>query len=170
MHEFTQKYYDDIMEYVALNQRCVGLMATTKYTGLVRWHNRNHEVYDGFNEKITKYIANMYDEYAEPKPITMSAYRMPNDIMAHLKTWHGALEPMKISTYNMYKEACEIGDFILADMFKCLNKVVNNELFTLKRVMWRLNGVSVDSIMYVNKLIHDYFENEPNCKEIDISL
>ncbi len=170
MHEFTQRYYDDIMNYVGLNQRAMGLLAPTKYTGLVRWHKRNHEVYDHINEKITKYIGNMYDEYATPKSVSTYNYTINGDILTHIKAWKSSLEPMMMSTYEMYSEACKIGDFILADKFKCLNMIVTNEVFALKRLIQRLTGASQDAVMYVNKIIHDYFESSPDCKEIDLSL
>lgn len=170
MYNFTQSYYDCLMEYVAFNQRSSGLLATTKYTGFVRWHERNHEVYDKCNEEITKYIANMYCEFATPKAIANFNYSMPSDILSHIGNWKSMLEPMRMYTKKMYDEACECGDFCLADKFKSLNKTINNECFELKRVLRRLKNASETDVMIVNKEIHDYFEKDMECAFIDMSM
>lgn len=170
MYNFTQKYYDFIMEYTGLNQRSAGLLSTTEYTGFTRWHLRNHKVYDDINECITKYIANMYEEYATPKAINSYNYSMPNSIIGHINSWYNELLPMKKASLEMYNEACEIGDFFLADKFKELNKIVCNEIFSLRRVLRRIKDKSNTDIMIVNKLIHDYFESNMDNKHIDFSL
>ena len=170
MHKFTQEYYDCIMEYVAFNQRSAGIISTTKYTGLVRWHERNHSVYDHFNKKITKYIGNMYDEYATPKPVDSFSYSMGGNMMTHIETWHNKLLPMREKTKDLYYDACNESDFCLAGIFKHLNKTANNEILYLKRFAMRLKGAGESDIMIVNKIIHDYFEANPYCEEIDLSI
>lgn len=170
MHDFTQKYYDTIMDYVGLNQRSAGLMSTTPYTGFVRWHNRNHDVYDKFNKCLTKYIANMYGEYATPKMVETYNYTLTGGLTGHLKAWYDATEHIKKVTKMLYDEACEASDFVLADKFKHINKTAVNECFSLRRLMQRLEKSDETDRMIVNKIIHDWFEEHPDCEEIDLSL
>lgn len=170
MHKITQGYYDMIMDYVGLNQRSVGLLSTTKLTGLVRWHKRNHELYDDYNEWFTKWIGNYYDVYAEPKMVETYNYTVDGNIDNHLNSWYNALMPMKKKTMELYEESKEKGDGIMACKFLELNKVVVNECFQLKRLMRRLKSANETDLMIVNKIIHDYFQENPKCKEIDLSL
>ncbi|MEG2831730.1 MAG: hypothetical protein RR923_03015 [Bacilli bacterium] len=170
MKKFTQEYYDILMEYIGLNQRSIMLLSTTKYTGFVRWHNRNHEIYDNLNNKITKYISNMYGEYSTTKPITTYNYAMPTNIISHIDSWIGILESMKNTSYELYEMACNESDLVLAGYFKKLNKMVINEIFQLKRLLKRFKDATQTDISYVNKIIHDYFEKNKKCKWIDLSL
>lgn len=171
MHKFTQNSYDMIMDYVGLNQRAMGLLSTTKHTGLVRWHKRNHEIYDKFNEWITKWIGNYYDEYATPKMVETFNYMLQGKtITPHLQAWYGALMPMKKATMDMYEEAKSIGDGVLACKFFDLNKTIVNECFELKRLLRRLENETDTGYMIINKIIHDEFEKHPECEWIDLSL
>lgn len=171
MHKFTQGYYDLIMDYVGLNQRSMALLSTTRLTGFVRWHKRNHEVYDAFNERITKWVGNYYDEYAEPKMVETYKYTLQGKtVTPHLQAWYNFLMPMKEKTMAFYEEAKAAGDGILACMFFELNKVVVNECFELKRLLRRLENADETQLMWINKTIHDYFEEHPDCEKIDLSL
>lgn len=169
-HEFTQEYHNMLSDYIVLNMRSAQLLATTKYTGFVRWHQRNEVIYNKFNRKITKYIANMYGEASSPYQVTTMSYSMPSSIESHLNAWKNQLESMKEITYKLYCLACEASDLILAHQFNKLNKTVVNELFELKRVMQRIKGIPENDLMFVNKEIHDYFEHDMKCKKINFSI
>lgn len=171
MMKLTQQYYDLCMNYVGLNQRCAALFAPTPYTGILRWHERNHEVYDGFNRHLTKYIGNLYGEYAIPKVVETYGYKMPSSMLAHVDGWAAYLKPLKDVTAEMYSEARDVAhDFELAGMMIDMNKCVCNEILALSRLRRRINGLPESELLLVNKEVHDYFQGHHDCKCIDLSL
>lgn len=171
MMKLTQQYYDLCMGYVGLNQRCAALFAPTPYTGMLRWHERNHELYDDFNRHLTKYIGNMYGEYAEPKPVTTYGYKMPASMIEHIDAWANYLHGMKDVTAEMYAEARDVAhDFCLACTMMDINKCVCNELFALSRLRRRIKGMPESELLLVNKEIHDYFHEHQDTKCIDLSM
>lgn len=169
--KLTQQAYDLCMEYVGLNMRSAAGFASTPYTGMYRWHERNHEVYDGFNRKLTKYIGNMYGEQPVPKAVESYGYRLPSSMMTHIDAWIAHLAPLKAVTAEMYTEARDVAhDFELAGCMVDINKAVCNELFALSRLRRRINGLPESELLLVNKEIHDYFQAHPDCAHIDLSL
>lgn len=170
--EADQYGYDMIMDYVGLNQRSHDLLSTTKYRGLVRWHRRNHEIWDAFNEQLTKYLGNQYDVTPDAKMVETYKYQLPGDVRTHLKQWYDYVCNLKAATAELYRKAmCEsVNDFELACMAKDMNHVVCNELIALKMVIKRLKNSPEDDIDRVMHKIHDYFEEHPNCQRIDLSV
>lgn len=169
--KLTQQCYDLCMNYVGLNMKASSLFFPTPYTGIVRWHKRNHEVYDHFNYKIAKYVGNVYGEAATYSPVATFEYKMPATMVMHIDNWANVLKGMKDSTYEMYEEAKETAkDFILVDKIVCLNKVICNEILSLDRFKRRIEGLPESELLMVNHKIHDYFEEHPDILEIDLAL
>lgn len=171
MLKLTQQSYDLCMGYVGLNMRAASLFGPTAYTGLVRWHERNHEVYDGLNRCITKYIGNVYKEVPKYVAPDTYAYDLPKTMVSHVDAWLNYLKSMKDTSYEMYCEAKdEVHDFILADKFVCMNKIIGNEILYLSRFKRRIEDMPESELLHVNKKLHDYFTERPDVKEIDFSI
>lgn len=169
--KLTQQCFDLCMDYVGLNMKASSLLFSTPYTCVVRWHKRNHEVYDHFNYKIAKYVGDVYTERATYSPVTTFEYKMPATMTAHIDNWKAQLASMKATTYEMYEEAKEeVHDFILVDKIVCLNKVICNEILSLDRFKRRIEGLPESELLMVNHKIHDYFEEHPDILEIDMAL
>lgn len=158
------------MSYIAFNQRSAAILSTTKHTGYYRWHERNHTVYDKALDALVKYIGRRYGEHASASG-SISTYSYSVDSFeSHIDTWWAHLERLCEATKNMYYEACEAGNFELADMLKCLNKMNNNELLRLKDVERRLKGASDTDKAIVNHEIHEWFKSHMDCHEIDFAI
>lgn len=169
--ELTQKSYDLCMDYVGMNMACAVQFAPLPYTGLVRWHERNHEVYDEFNKKITKYVGNVYGELPKYSAPSTYNYSLPGSMIEHIDYWTSYLTNLKLASHEMYEEAKKTAhDFLLADMFICMNKTVANEILYLTRLKRRIAKMPESELLLVNKILHDYFEKNPDCKELDFSL
>lgn len=171
MLKLTQQSYDLCMGYVGLNMRAASLFGPTAYTGLVRWHERNHEVYDDLNRDITKYVGNVFKDIPKYYSPDTYAYELPKTMVSHIDAWSNYLVGMKKSSYEMYCEAKdEVYDLVLADKFICMNKIICNEILYLSRFKRRIEDMPESELLHVNKKLHDYFAEHSCVKEIDFSI
>ena len=78
---------------------------------------------------------------------------------------------MKEKSCEMYSEAKETAhDFILAEKFVKMNMCIGNEILYLTRFRRRIEKMPESELLYVNKELHNYFEDHPDILELDFSI